>query len=180
MVWTVTDASSTYSHLQLYVTVTDNQKPTISCVGNQTRNTDPGVCTYTAVGTEFNPTAFETTARDQPSAITITAPTLAGAIFPEGNHNSNMDSNGCFSTYSHLQLYVTVTDAQIPTISCVGNQSRNTDPGVCTYTAVGTEFNPTAFNDNCPGSTINNYQQQQHPCRSYLPEGNHNSDMDSN
>src|SRR5439155_408080 len=49
---------------------------------------------------------------------------------------------------------VVVSDNQNPTINCVGNQNRSTDTDVCTYTAVGTEFNPTSYGDNCPGATI--------------------------
>src|SRR5688572_33176166 len=50
-----------------------------------------------------------------------------------------------------------VSDTQDPTISCVSSpQSRDADAGECTYTAVGTEFDPTAFDDNCAGETISN------------------------
>ncbi len=41
-----------------------------------------------------------------------------------------------------------------PTISCPANQTRTNDPGQCDYTVVTSEFDPTAFNDNCPGATI--------------------------
>ncbi|MCW0485000.1 beta strand repeat-containing protein, partial [Gaoshiqia sediminis] len=40
------------------VTVEDNEDPIISCVGNQSKDTDTGTCTYTVQGTEFDPTAF--------------------------------------------------------------------------------------------------------------------------
>jgi hypothetical protein len=49
---------------------------------------------------------------------------------------------------------VTVNDNQNPTITCPANQTRNSDPDVCTYTAIGTEFDPTVYSDNCSGSTV--------------------------
>jgi hypothetical protein len=51
---------------------------------------------------------------------------------------------------------VTVVDAQNPTISCVGNQTKSADAGECYYTVSGTEFNPTATDDNCGVASVSN------------------------
>ena len=157
VIWTVTDASNNTATCSFTVTVTDNQNPTITCVGDQTRSTNAGVCTYTAVGTEFDPTAFG----DNCTGSTISndynsGSTLAGAIFPKGTTTVTWTVTDASGNTATCSFDVTVNDNEDPTIACVGNQVRNTDAGVCTYTTVGTEFDPTAFADNCTGSSISN------------------------
>ena len=63
------------------------------------------------------------------------------------------DNNGNVSTATAT---VTVEDNIIPVISCIANQSRFTDAGVCTYTVTGNEFDPASFEDNCTGAAISN------------------------
>ncbi|MBT5419509.1 MAG: HYR domain-containing protein, partial [Candidatus Cloacimonetes bacterium] len=63
------------------------------------------------------------------------------------------DVNGNSSSGTAM---VTVEDNTAPTIACVSIQSKNTDASVCNYTAIGTEFDPVAFADNCSGSLISN------------------------
>ena len=157
MTWTVTDASGNTATCSFDVTVNDTENPTITCVGNQVRNTDAGVCSYTAVGTEFDPTAFA----DNCTGSTISndfnsGSTLAGAIFPKGTTTVTWTVTDASGNTATCSFDVTVNDTENPTITCVANQTRNTNAGVCSYTAVGTEFDPTAFTDNCPGSTISN------------------------
>ena len=98
--------------------------------------------------------------------------TLAGAIFPNGTTTviwTVTDATGNTATCSFT---VTVNDSEDPTISCVVNQTRDADPGVCTYTTQGTEFDPTAFNDNCPGSTVsNNYNSLATLAGAIFPNG---------
>ena len=120
-------------------------------------DTDNGTCTYTVQGTEFNPTAFA----DNCSGATIqnnynSSSTLAGAVFNKGTTTvvwTVTDASGNTATCS---FDVVVTDNEDPTITCVGNQAKDTDNGTCTYTVQGTEFDPTAFADNCSGATIRN------------------------
>jgi hypothetical protein len=53
--WTVTDIAGRSASCSFTVTVTDDDKPTISCKPDQLRITNSGTCTYTTVGAEFNP-----------------------------------------------------------------------------------------------------------------------------
>ncbi|MEM0519648.1 HYR domain-containing protein, partial [Aequorivita flava] len=153
---TVTDVNGNVSTCTTIVTVEDNEAPVITCVANDSRNTDPGVCTYTVVGTEF-----DATFTDNCTGGTITndyngTATLAGEIFPSGTTTvvwTANDGNGQTATCS---TDITVVDNQSPVITCVPNQTRDTDPGVCDYTVVGAEFDAT-FNDNCGGTIGNNY-----------------------
>jgi len=57
---------------------------------------------------------------------------------------------------SSISQEITVTDTTPPTITCVANQTKSTDAGKCYYTVSGTEFDPTAYDDNCNGPTIKN------------------------
>ncbi|MCX6306916.1 MAG: hypothetical protein NT040_18270 [Bacteroidetes bacterium] len=53
-------------------------------------------------------------------------------------------------TYSHSG-----NDQTAPLISCVGNKVRCATTSPTTYTAVGTEFNPTSASDNCSITSVN-------------------------
>jgi gliding motility-associated-like protein len=157
VIWTVTDATGNTATCSFTVTVNDSENPTISCVVDQVRNADTGVCTYTTIGTEFDPTAFN----DNCPGPTVSnsyngLSTLAGAIFPKGTITVIWTVTDASNNTATCSFTVTVNDSEDPTISCVADQTRDTDPGVCTYTAVSAEFDPTGFNDNCPGSTVSN------------------------
>src|SRR5204862_254634 len=137
--------------------IEDHQNPTIACVANQTRSSNVNFCTYTAVGTEFDPTAFA----DNCTGSTISnnfnsSSTLAGAIFPKGTTTVTWTVTDASGNTATCSFTVTVEDHQNPTIACVSNQTRSSNLNSCTYTTVGTEFDPTAFADNCTGSTISN------------------------
>ena len=120
MTWTVTDASGNTATCSFDVTVNDTQNPTITCVTDQTRNTNNGVCTYTVVGTEFNPTAFA----DNCTGATISndynsSSTLAGAIFPKGTTTVTWTVTDASGNTATCSFDVTVNDTQNPTITCV-------------------------------------------------------------
>jgi hypothetical protein len=158
VVWTVTDMSGNTETCSFDIVVIDDEDPTISCPGTQTRNTDVGECNYTAVvAGEFDPTGYD----DNCPMETISndydmTSSLDGSDFPKGTTTvvwtvTDMSNNTASCTFN-----VVVSDVELPTISCPSNPSnRTTDPGVCDYTTVGGEFDP-AFADNCPMATIEN------------------------
>ena len=153
---TVTDINGNSSTCTAYVTVQDVTAPTLNCpvVGNTNRNTDPGLCTYAAVGAEFNATASDNcnyTLTYQLLGATVgTGTTLAGQVFNKGITLVKWTVSDGVNTPVLCSLTVTVIDNQQPIITCpvAINASRNTNPGQCTYTVVGTEFNATST-DNC-------------------------------
>ena len=126
------------------VTVTDNEAPVITCLGNITTSNDAGVCgakvTYTApVGTD----------NCSGSTTTQTAGLPSGSTFPVGTTTNTFvvkDASGNTATCSFT---VTVNDTEKPTIVCAPNQTVNSTSlsgAVVTFTApVG--------KDNCPGAT---------------------------
>ena len=155
--WTITDGSGNTAQCSYDVTVNDTQDPTISCVADQTRDADAGVCTYTAQGAEFNPTATG----DNCSILNVTnnltgTNTLAGYVFDLGTTGVTWTITDGSGNTAQCSYDVTVNETQDPTISCVADQTRDADAGVCTYTAQGAEFNPTATGDNCSILSVTN------------------------
>ena len=137
------------------ITVEDNEDPVITCAASATRDTDPGVCEYTVQGTEFDATFTDNcTSGSNHNDLNGTA-SLAGEVLPIGNTTvvwTVTDGNSQMDTCTTV---ITVEDNEAPVITCVANGTRDTDPGVCEYTVVGTEFDAT-FTDNCTGGTITN------------------------
>ena len=137
--FTATDASGNTSQCCFNVTVTDNQAPSISCPGDQVRNTDPFVCTYSTVGTEFDATYSD-------NCSVTTSFDLSGATFGNGSGSltnvsffvgtttvvwTATDANGNTATCS---FDVTVLDA--PTIFCPGDITFSADQGLCSASNV--------------------------------------------
>ena len=85
--------------------------------------------------------------------ITITA-TGTGTLQYSIDGGTTWNTGNVFTNLIAGSYTVKVKDNVDPTISCTSPQIRNTNAGVCTYTVVGTEFNPLAYGDNCPGATL--------------------------
>lgn len=148
---TITDSYGCSSSCSKTVLVNDTQVPTISCVGNQTRNTSPFSCTYKAVGNEFNPTSYG----DNCAVTSVInsyngSSTLAGSFFNLGTTTVIWTATDVCGNTATCSFTVTIIDNQSPVITCpyTGNTNRNTNINVCSYTVVGNEFNATAT-DNC-------------------------------
>ena len=156
VIWTVTDASGNTTTCSFNVVIVDNQAPAITCVGNQTRNTDASSCSYEVDGAEFDPSSYS----DNCSSASIvndynSSASLNGASFGKGSTTvvwTVTDGAGNTSTCSFV---VTIIDNENPTMSCLSSQTRGTNTG-CTYVVSGSEFNPATFDDNCTGATISN------------------------
>ncbi|NQZ48229.1 MAG: HYR domain-containing protein, partial [Erythrobacter sp.] len=153
--WTVADGNENSNSCAMTVTVVDTEVPTISCVEDTNRATDPGGLTYTVVGNEFD-ASFSDNAADATFTNDLNGTaSLAGAVLPLGATlvtwtvvDGSGNSNSC-------QVTVTVADTEAPSISCVQDTSRPTDPGFLNYTAVGTEFD-ASFADNSGNANMTN------------------------
>jgi hypothetical protein len=161
--WTATDGVTTIVTCSFTVTVADNQQPEITCpvAASVSRNTNPGVCTYTASGMEF-----DATAKDNCGAVTSlnylltgattgTGTTLAGKVFNKGTTIVTWTASDGVTAQITCSFNVVVSDNQRPGITCpvAGNTNRNTNAGVCTYTAILTEFDAIAT-DNCAVTSL--------------------------
>jgi len=148
--YTITDASLNTDFCSFTVTVTDNQNPTISCVANIAQNTDPGDCT--AVVNGIAPSASGDNCPGATITYSITGVTTgtgsndaSGATFNIGTSTVTYTITDASSNSSQCSFDVVISDNEAPSISCVGNQSRNTDSGNCT--AVVNGIAPTASSD---------------------------------
>ncbi len=73
----------------------------------------------------------------------------------------------------NCEVSITLEDNLPPTITCpTGTLRRNTDPGVCTHTVVGTDLDPLPIADNCQlASVINDYNGSNTLAGEVLPKG---------
>ena len=141
------------------VTVLDNQPPAITCpvAGNANRNANTGVCSYTAVTTEFDATATDNCAVTSltytlTGATTGTGTSLNGVVFNSGVTTVTWTASDAALQTDVCSFTVTVIDNQNPTIAGLpSNIIKPNDPGVCG--AIATWIAPTSA-DNCSGSSI--------------------------
>ncbi len=155
--WTVTDESGNSSTCAIDIEILDEEAPTIDCSAIvTTQSNDAGECSFTMPGIGFDP-AFDDNC---PGATIINdyngEASLAGATFPVGTTTvvwTVRDASGNTATCS---IDITIEDTEAPVIDCSAiNATVTTDPGVCSHTVAGFDFDPT-FDDNCPGATISN------------------------
>ncbi|HPE33409.1 MAG TPA: HYR domain-containing protein, partial [Bacteroidales bacterium] len=130
------------------VTVEDTETPDITCVPDQTKITDPGVCSYTVVGTEFDPTVVDNCL----GSIELTndynnLATLEGAAFEPGSTFVIWTAADPAGNIATCGFTVTVTDEENPTIACPADIIQTADQGVC-Y-AVITALGQPVVSDNC-------------------------------
>src|SRR5690606_15152456 len=140
-------------------TVEDNQDPEITCIANQTVDTDTDVCTYTHSGIGWDATATDNcTTEDRgevlKGATTGNGTSLDGVVFNLGTTTVPWTTTDGSSNTDVCSYTVTVEDNQDPEITCTTNQTVDTDADVCTYTHSGTGWDATAT-DNCSVNTIN-------------------------
>jgi len=131
------DATCTFT-----VTVNDAQAPAITCPGNVTQGTAPGVCT--AAVTYANATATD----NCPGVGTPVCTPASGSTFNKGTTTVSCTVSDASSNSANCSFTVTVNDTQAPTITCPASVVQSTDPNVCN--AIVTYPNATAT-DNCPG-----------------------------
>jgi len=70
---------------------------------------------------------------------------LVTLVVNDGNGNTN----SCVAT-------VTVNDAHSPTLNCPSSATFDPDPASCSYTIIGTTYDPSNLNDNCGVDFVEN------------------------
>jgi len=156
--WTATDGSTNTDVCSYTVTVEDNQDPVITCIGNQTVDTDTDECTYTHIGTGWDATATDNCSIDTieyvlTGATTGNGTSLDGVVFNLGTTTVTWTATDGSTNTDVCSYTVTVEDNQDPEITCIANQTVDTDTDECTYTHIGTGWDATAT-DNCSIDTI--------------------------
>ena len=82
------DTSGNGDTCSFTVTVTDNEKPLITCLGNQVKNNNIGKCAYTTIGNEFDLVSMSDNCKIDSITNNITnLKTLSGYEFPIGSTN---------------------------------------------------------------------------------------------
>jgi len=146
--WTVTDTHGRTATASQTVTVIDNQNPTITSPSDILVNADNGSCSAASVALGTPVTSdncsIASVTNNAPSSFTVGQTIVTWTA---------TDTHG--RTATAVQTVI-VKDDQIPTISCPPNQIRLVNNTNCSYKVTGTEFDPTAFSDNCPAATITN------------------------
>jgi len=140
--WRATDAAGLTRTCSFRVTVNDTQLPTIACPSSQSLSTDANLCS--AVATYTLPTAADNCA-PLPTVSKISG-LSSGSAFPRGVSAvvwKATDGAGLTKTCSFT---VTVTDVQLPALTCPQNISVAGSGSPCT--AAVTYTTPTAT-DNC-------------------------------
>jgi predicted outer membrane repeat protein len=141
--WSVTDAGGNETSCAFTVTVTDEQDPTITCPANISKTTDAGQCTAV--------TTYSVTASDNCAyTLTRTSPagTASGSAFPIGTTNVEWSVTDAGGNATSCAFTVTVTDEQLPGITC---------PGPVTVTCAGqvpaVNLAAVTASDNCGAPT---------------------------
>src|SRR5439155_26530642 len=145
VICTATDTSSNSQSCTFTVTVADHEAPVITgCPGNQTVNTDPGVCTAVA---SYSPTAADNC---DPSVPVVCMPP-SGTAFPKGTTHVSCTANDAAGNSSVCEFNVTAVDAQKPSITCPASIVKSADPGVCTTTV---SWAAPVASDNCAIASV--------------------------
>ncbi|MDE5420216.1 HYR domain-containing protein, partial [Labilibaculum sp. DW002] len=155
--WRIRDIHNNYNTVVQTVTVLDDDAPTFNCP-SLCREIDQGQTYYTVFDHEFDPSNLHdcsgytkthniqtTDSGALPYAPNST--TLAGAKIPEGvnsitwtvtdNASPTPNSATCTST-------ITIYNNDPPSVTCRGNSTKVTDPGLCSYEVQGVEFDVTS------------------------------------
>lgn len=157
--WKVSDQCGNYAEQVQTITLTDNTDPVITCPGNQAKNNDSETCTYTAVGTEFDPVSATDNCGVKSVTYALTgvttgngSNTLAGVEFNKGVTTVTWTITDKCDKTATCNFTVTVTDNQPPAITCPPDINVETDSGkdYATVTALGTPVT----SDNCGVASV--------------------------
>ena len=118
--WTSTDVCGNATTASQTITVVDNTAPVVTCKEDQTRLTNNGYCTYTAVGTEFN-VLSATDNCTGPVDLTYTlngattgsgSNTLNGTLFNTGVTTVSWKATDGCGNFATCSFSVTINDDQ--------------------------------------------------------------------
>ena len=143
--WTAVDPSLNDSWSTQTVTVTDNEKPTITCPADINQVNDPGLCSAEILlGTPVTADncGVASVSNDHPSTVYPVGVTMVTWTVLDIHGNTNT----CVQK-------ITVTDNEAPTIVCASDVIVNNDLGQCSASITLT---PPALGDNCGVASITN------------------------
>ncbi len=142
-VFTATDNSKNTAQCSFKVTVTDSEKPVVTCPKDISVNNDAGRCDAVV--------SFTVSAKDNCTAsptITKTAGLASGAVFPSGTTTNTFSATDAANNSGTCSFKVIVTDSEKPVVTCPTDISVNNDAGRCDAVV---NYTVTA-KDNCTAS----------------------------
>jgi extracellular elastinolytic metalloproteinase len=140
--YTATDASGNTSYCTFTVYVDDDENPTLTnCPEDMNVNAQTGYCSAYIEWTDPTPD-------DNCGLLDFSSTHTNGSNFGVGVHNVVITATDNAENSTTCSFTITVTDNQVPNITCPSNAMRGTNEGVCKYTINAAEFNATA-SDNC-------------------------------
>jgi len=153
---TVSDNTGNFALCTSNVTVRDVDSPIVTCVASSIvltdRNNDPGACSYSAQGTEFDATATDNCGVASLTNNYNNAGTLAGAAFPVGTTQlrwTALDATGNLDTCS---IKIRVLDNTPPTALCQNLTVQLDATGNASI--LGSDINGGSTADNCSSQPV--------------------------
>jgi len=140
VVFMATDGVGLTSTCTFSVTVIDQELPVLGCPGSLSFSTDVNVC---GANVAYNVTHSDNCAW---SNATLMQGQLSNTIFPTGVTEVVYRARDLFGNLASCQFNVTVSDTQIPLITCPSNISQNADSGLCSSFVT---YSPPSVSDNC-------------------------------
>ncbi|MDX1409899.1 MAG: HYR domain-containing protein, partial [Saprospiraceae bacterium] len=133
------------------ITIEDNEEPGITCPSSGVRPAEPGLCTYTITGTEFDPVSVTDNCMDFTFTNTLTdSVSLAGVALGVGVHNITWVVNDQHGQSAMCDITITVEDTQVPSITCPPNATLAITAAEC-----DTQYVYSAItSDNCAGEVV--------------------------
>ncbi|MGQ8338926.1 HYR domain-containing protein [Sunxiuqinia sp. A32] len=150
VIYTVTDAAGTEISCSTFITVADDEAPTINCPSNITVNADNGSCDANV--------SLIVNYSDNCSGASITNNFNSGGAdasdnYPVGTTTVEFIATDAAGNTTPCSVDITVIDNQDPVISCPAAVSQAVDPGSCEATVSNLI---ATFTDNCTGGSITN------------------------
>lgn len=119
------------------------------CPADVIVNTDAGACG--AVVTYTTPTATDNCSTP---TVTQTSGLPSGSLFPVGTTTNTFEAQDSSGNTVLCSFTVTVTDNEVPVITCPADLAINADAGLCTASAV--TLGTPITSDNCGVATVTN------------------------
>ncbi|MCH2230957.1 MAG: HYR domain-containing protein [Crocinitomicaceae bacterium] len=143
--WTIVDGSGNSATCEQFVTVTDDELPSIVCPFPITVSADAGTCGASSVALGLPITGDNCLI----ASVTNDAP----AVFPLGTTTVTWTAEDGSGNSVTCTQEVTVEDNELPTIVCPADVVVSSDAGVCT--AIVTLVTPLT-DDNCSVASVTN------------------------
>ncbi|MFZ4784084.1 MAG: HYR domain-containing protein, partial [Flavobacteriales bacterium] len=165
VLWTVTDIHGNVSTCPATVTVTDNEAPVVTCNADITQTADPGQCgadIIIPIPASTDNCAVDTIVND------YTSTNDASGFYPVGTTTVTWTITDIHGNITNCVQTITVTDDELPLISCIDNISMNNDLGACG--TVVSVLLPTV-SDNCAIDDLVNDYTNSDDASAFYPVG---------